>query len=84
MNYFKEEMYKKYSHAEVEDHTAQTTIFYTEESVIELMKLVRDKTLEWAAKNGKANYHYSYVEGHSAFLDKESILKGKENKFLKI
>lgn len=74
----KDEMIKRHSHAEIENDINPSSIVYKEEDVIELMKLVRNKSLEWAADNGKANYCYSYVEGHYAVINKDSILIGKE------
>lgn len=64
------------------------TKVYAHPSRIRAMKeygrQIRDKTLEWAAENGKAYYSYSYVQGHEAHLNKQSVLNGKTSKDLEI
>jgi len=76
---FHDEMFKVHSHAEIENDINPDSIIYKEEDVLNLMRLVRDKTLEWAADN------VEYIDDNFYNgIDKQSILKGKENKFLRI
>lgn len=54
--------------------------------IVDIMKeysrQIRDSTLDWAAEN--AELLYGEDEGQSTDIDKDSILKGKQSKDLKI
>jgi hypothetical protein len=90
---FHEEMFNRHSHAEIEYLENPGKIVYTEKDVLKLLRLVKREVLTWAAENAKVKinktpyismrtgdtlYHQEYV------VDKQSILKGKKNKKLKI
>jgi len=61
--------------------------YYTRENILDAMKeygrQVRDKTLEWAAKNAETEL-YGLESNPSSRLDRGSILNGKISKDLEI
>jgi len=84
MKSFKELMIEKHTHAEIQNDINPSLIVYKEEDVLELMRIVRDRTLEWAAENAESDISYGGEYFSACIIDEESILKGKTHKDLEI
>jgi hypothetical protein len=92
---FHNEMFNRHTHAEQVYEYNPDEIVYREKDVLELMRLVKREVLEWAAKNAKIKtlkIPYTGVRAGDPetawypqfIVDKQSILKGKKSKKLKI
>lgn len=89
-SYFQVELFNRHSHAEIINDENPGAIIYEEHEVMELMRIVRDKTLEWAVKNVRMKTILDDEDrswdpdSYTQVIDEDSILSGKRSKDLEI